>query len=313
MPGVGFEPTTLRSSAGCSPRLSYPGLVIILICKSFYYFREFIFISRFIKIILMYFVGVDLAWSPRNLSGICVSKGKKRAKVLYTDLLKSDSEIVEFVCSVVGKGPCIIAIDAPLVVLNQKGRRVADELITKFFREYEAGAHPTSREYLEKFGGLRGENLVSLFEQKGIFHNPYFEPRSDTRAVIEVFPHPAQVVIFELPKTLKYKFKKGRSTGLVLNEFQRYLDLLKTLENKTPNLSLPEELLEKDIRSMKRSELKHYEDILDAVFCSYISQYYWYWGLERNHIFGNKEVGYIITPVFPGMKRYFEQEQKTLF
>ena len=25
MPRVGFEPTTLRSSAGCSPRLSYRG------------------------------------------------------------------------------------------------------------------------------------------------------------------------------------------------------------------------------------------------------------------------------------------------
>jgi predicted RNase H-like nuclease len=261
----------------------------------------------------MYFVGIDLAWSPKNLSGVCVSEGEEKASVVCTDLLRTDSEIVEYVSSVVEERPCIIAIDAPLVVPNKKGRRIADELVTKFFREYEAGAHPTNRERLEKFGGLRGETLVTLFEEKGFSHEPYFKPRSCVRVVMEVFPHPAQVVLFGLPKTLKYKFKKGRSKELVLSEFQKYLELLKTLKNKTPSLSLPGEFLEMDIRSMKRAELKHYEDILDAVFCSYIAQYYWYWGLEKNHIFGNKESGYIVTPVFPGMKHYLEQEQQTLF
>ncbi len=260
----------------------------------------------------MYFVGIDLAWSPRNLSGICISRGGEKATVLYTKLLRTDSEIVDYICSVIKDG-CIVAIDAPLVVPNKKGRRIADELITKFFREYEAGAHPTNRERLEKFGGLRGETLVSLFEERGFSHEPYFEPRSSVKTVIEVFPHPAQVVIFNLSKTLKYKFKKGRSIELVLSEFERYVELMRTLENKTPSLLIPEELLDRDVRSMKRTELKKYEDVLDAVFCSYIAQYYWYWGLEKNHVFGDKESGYIITPVFPGMRRYLEQEQRTLF
>lgn len=39
-----------------------------------------------------------------------------------------------------------------------------------------------------------------------------------------------------------------------------------------------------------------HEDTLDAVFCSYLAYYFWYWNMERNEVFGTVETGYILNP-----------------
>jgi predicted RNase H-like nuclease len=32
------------------------------------------------------------------------------------------------------------------------------------------------------------------------------------------------------------------------------------------------------------------------LFCAYLAYYFWYWGWERNELFGDVESGYILTP-----------------
>jgi len=39
-----------------------------------------------------------------------------------------------------------------------------------------------------------------------------------------------------------------------------------------------------------------HEDTLDAVFCAYLAYYFWYWGEQRNEVFGAVDKGYIINP-----------------
>jgi len=108
----------------------------------------------------MFFVGIDLAWSERNTSAISIIKanGNRGELVNWISKIKTNEEILNWVLERIKNEPAVISIDAPLIVKNLKGRREADALVTKLFRKYHAGAHPTNIERLEKFGGLRGES-----------------------------------------------------------------------------------------------------------------------------------------------------------
>ncbi len=64
--------------------------------------------------------------------------------------IKTNEEILCWVLERIKNEPAVIAIDAPLIVKNLEGRREADALVTKLFRKYHAGAHPTNIERLEK-------------------------------------------------------------------------------------------------------------------------------------------------------------------
>jgi len=54
--------------------------------------------------------------------------------------------------------------------------------------------------------------------------------------------------------------------------------------------------LELPLDILKGIALKHYEDKLDAIFCSYLAAYFWAWSYEQNEMIGTHETGYIINP-----------------
>ena len=46
----------------------------------------------------MYFVGIDLAWSTKNGSGVAILEGnKKQAKLICADSLMSNEEIINYI------------------------------------------------------------------------------------------------------------------------------------------------------------------------------------------------------------------------
>ncbi|RLE47613.1 MAG: DUF429 domain-containing protein [Candidatus Methanomethylicota archaeon] len=263
----------------------------------------------------MLFVGIDLAWSEKNGSGIAILKGdKNNAKFISADICYSDKEIIKYVERNVGTRNAFIAIDAPLIVPNKKGRRVAEKLVGILFRRYDAGAHPANRERLSRWSGkIRGEEIAKKLEKMGFSHAPYIKRFEESRKFFEVYPHPSMVVIFNLNKVLKYKAKPKRDYKLRWNEFRAYQKHLKNLEKAEPALFLPEEITERDVKEMKGRALKDYEDLLDAIFCAYIAYYCWYYP-ENCEILGDMKEGYILTPVFGFMKKRLKslQSQKKL-
>ncbi|MBI2632624.1 DUF429 domain-containing protein, partial [Candidatus Pacearchaeota archaeon] len=76
----------------------------------------------------MLFVGIDLAWSPKNNSGIAIIKGNRsKGTVTKTGLALSDEEILSNINSLSNKH-ALIAIDSPLIIPNQTGRREAERI-----------------------------------------------------------------------------------------------------------------------------------------------------------------------------------------
>jgi predicted RNase H-like nuclease len=255
----------------------------------------------------MRFIGLDLAWSARNLTGAAVVEGDPAVgRLVASGLLGDDDQVVEFVLEHAGAGPAIVAIDAPLVVRNPTGRRRAEALIGAAFSRYEAGAHPANRARLAVDGVVRGEALVARLEGHRFIHRAEVEAQAPVRQVIEVFPHPAMVSIFNLERTLKYKARPKRSHETRLAGFVALQEHLRSLRDADPALLDADQLLNRDLSSFNRSQmrdyrarLKDYEDRLDAVICAYVGQYLWRWGMARARVFGDMQGGYITTPVPP--------------
>jgi predicted RNase H-like nuclease len=244
------------------------------------------------------FIGVDLAWSPRNPTGAAALRGDAGgAELIDHALLGDDRSIVDYVARHAGEGPAIVAVDAPLWVPNQDGRRPGETELGRAFGRYQAGAHPANRRLLAFDGVVRGEALVAALAQCGFTHAPEVVAGAPTRQVIEVFPHPAMVALFGLHRTLKYKAKPGRTADLRLGEWRRYQRHLDALAQDDPPLRGQAALTARDVAALRGRRLKDYEDQVDALMCAYIGLYAFRWGMSRCQVFGTFEGGYIFTPV----------------
>ena len=258
----------------------------------------------------MLFIGVDLAWSENNPTGMAIFEGdKKKAKLLSTRLVLSDKEIIDYITESAKNKDALIAIDAPLIVPNEEGRRIAEEEVGYLFRKYNAGAHPANRRRLSSFTGkIRGEEISKLLEKEGFKHDPKLKKFEKGRKFFEVYPHPSIVVLFNLDKILQYKAKPKRDYEFRWKEFKKYQKYMKDLEKLRPSFVVSKDILNKNVKKLKGKSLKNYEDILDAIFCSYIAYYSWA-NPEKCEILGNMKDGYILTPVFGHMKKKLEDNR----
>jgi len=264
----------------------------------------------------MYFVGIDLAWSPKNGSGVAILEGnKKQAKLICAESIMSDEEIIDYILKKIKDKPALISIDAPLIVPNETGRRIPEELTGKLFRQYDAGAHPSNRPRLSMWSGtIRGEEISKALEKKGFKQDPYIEQYEETKKFFEVYPHPSMVVLFNLKKILRYKAKPKRDYDFRYTEFKKYLSELENLEKKNPSLVLSKDILNTNLETLKSQKLKDFEDTLDGIFCAYLSYYVWA-RPDDCEVLGDLKTGYIMTPVFEHQKKELKNilSQRTIF
>lgn len=244
------------------------------------------------------FIGLDLAWSKANPSAVVALAwdGQKARAFQWADRLGEDSEILGFIEEAGGSGAVLVAVDAPLVVPNETGTRLCDRELSRFYRRTQALAYPANRRRLGPV--VRGEVLVRKLRRRGFLHHPHVAAKRPVRQVVEVFPHPAMVELFGLPRILLYKARPGRSLPSRWEELRRYQELLRSLGEAQPALVAPE-ILGLDPASRKGRALKSLEDLLDALFCAYIALHLWYWGPQGYRCFGDLETGYILVPVKP--------------
>lgn len=242
----------------------------------------------------MRFVGVDLAWGSRGRTGLClVTDGK----AVDSALLQSDDEIVAWLSPYVGEG-CLVAIDAPLIISNQTGRRPCEQVISRCFGAQHAAAHSSNLGRPSFAAGVRGDRLARRLD---LSIDPAFAPGTVVRRAIEVYPHPALVELFGLDTSLKYKAKRGRSLEARHRAFAALLDYLESLGDADPALDVSVSprwgALQAGIASDSGAALDRVEDELDAYICAYVALYYWTHGVGRNRVVGDLDTGYIVTPV----------------
>ena len=230
-------------------------------------------------------LGIDLAWSPRNPSGVCALASS--GIVIDEGTLVTDDEILAWVRRH-GSALATVAIDAPLLVPNETGKRPCETAVSREYGARHAGPHSSNRALMTRVNGtIRGEDIAAE-----LAHDGYGHPWSGSdRTLIEVFPHPALIEMFGLPERLMYK--KGRvaerRSGL------RRLDrLIATLDEADPPAHFVPLALGDGIRGRA---LKNVEDLLDARVCAWIALR---WSHARHRgieLYGDAETGHIAVPI----------------
>jgi predicted RNase H-like nuclease len=235
----------------------------------------------------MYFVGLDLAWGEKDQTGVAAIDSDGR--LLYVGVAKDDDSIAAAVAPFTSD-ECVVAIDAPLIVPNETGARPCEVALNRDFARYEADARPayTGR---PEFNPPRGEALANLL---GLDLNPASHGK---RQAIEVFPHPATIVLFGLPTTLKYKKGKFEDRRPALLQL---MTLIEGLDNETPRLRVNRSAAWVELRrrveaATRQAHLDRDEDAVDAVLCAYIALFR-YHRPDDVTTYGDLETGYIVTP-----------------
>ena len=241
----------------------------------------------------MKFIGVDFGWTSGASGLSCLVWQNDRLNILEIAIVLEIDDILAWIDRWVSAvEPGAIAVDAPTIINNQTGMRLADRLTHKYFGRYHAGCYPANLNlaFSDRTVGF-SQSLLAL----DFAHAPTIEPRKPGRYQIEVFPHPATINLFGLDKIIKYKKGKIGDRQRELNKLRTYItQVLPQLEpaldlsslNKIPVIT----------GKLTGKQLKTIEDKLDSLLCAYIAAYWWYWGKSRNMVLGDIDNGFIIVP-----------------
>ncbi|NBQ64372.1 MAG: DUF429 domain-containing protein [Verrucomicrobia bacterium] len=230
-------------------------------------------------------VGIDLAWGEKNRDGVCFLEwdGWKGVVAGFAypqgdgDLLASIRENAR------GWGSVFVAVDAPIVCPNRTGTRPVDRLTHRMFHRQHAACHPANSTKCP-----RPPRVARLLEKSGF--RVGWEPSRGKRTVAEVYPHPAMVRLFGIPRIVKYK--KGRVLAR-RREFRRLQSLLRNcLRKKFPGLRMDPSMA----AFLAEKWSKPVEDRTDAFFCALIGLWHWIHRGRKSEVIGDRRRGFILLP-----------------
>ena len=230
-------------------------------------------------------VGVDLAWGEKKHDGVCFLEWDgRRGTVAGFAYPQGDRELLEAVLEKSQGYPSVfITVDAPMVCPNRTGTRPVDRLTHRMFHREHAACHPAN---LTKCP--RPPRVAGLLKKHGFRIG--WEPTRGKKTAAEVYPHPAMVRMFGIPRIVKYK--KG-SVAERRKEFRRLQRLLRAcLRKRFPQLRLNRETK----TLLKERWSKPGEDRTDALFCALIGLWHWRHRGKRSEVIGDRRTGFILLP-----------------
>ena len=235
-----------------------------------------------VKVLL---VGVDLAWGEKKHDGVCFLEWDgKRGAVASFAYPQGDGELLEALLDkTYGYRSVFVTVDAPIVCPNRTGTRPVDRLTHRMFHREHAACHPAN---LTKCP--RPPRIARLLVKRGF--RVGWEPASGKKTVAEVYPHPAMVRMFQIPRIVKYK--KG-SVAERRKEFRRLQGLLKKLlKRRFSGLRM-----DSGTAALLRDDWsKPVEDRTDALFCALIGLWHWMHQGKRSEVIGDRTTGFILLP-----------------
>ena len=229
--------------------------------------------------------GLDLAWGERRPDGLCLLQGEGRRVVdVRHALTHGDDALLDWLRrEAPPAAPLLLCLDAPVVCPNRTGARPVDRLTHRLFHGVQAAAHPANRTLCR-----RPLRLVRRLQRAGFTITTAWPDAP--RALVEVFPHPATVRWFGLPRTIKYK--RG-PVAARRREFARLQRLLR----RWLGVHAAEILRPAATANLLRTAWsKDIEDQTDALLCAMVG---WQWavrGRRSMEILGDERTGFIVVP-----------------
>jgi len=240
------------------------------------------------------FIGLDLAWTTRNESGICWLEGDSPENLHCTRLEAAACETAKLADEVTAvDGPIVVTIDAPLIYNEE---RLAESKIASMFGRYKASAYHPS--LAVRRGYTAGIDLGKALQSSGFTLDPtgLLCGSRARRTAIEVFPHTIHVRLFSLSERILYKKGRVAQKRAGLHQYQGYLRGL--IEREAPNLFGHDDVacaLEPETaRNARGKSLKRLDDTLDGLTCALAAYLIWK-EPERWEMIGDLN-GYIVVP-----------------
>ena len=230
-------------------------------------------------------VGIDLAWGERRPDGVCLLQGRgKRVTEIATGLVRGDKDLLGWLRSHVPEDEtALLCLDAPVVCPNLRGARPVDRLTHRLFHREQAGAHPANRTRC-----ARPLRVVAALQRAGFSVATNWP--ANTRAIVEVYPHPATVRWFGLRQTIKYKRGPVAARRREFARLQHHL-------RQWPDARAAGIAAHAEIAALLRLPwTKHDEDRTDALLCALVG---WQWavrGRDAMEILGDEETGFLVLP-----------------
>lgn len=110
------------------------------------------------------------------------------------------------------------------------------------------------------------------------------------RFVMEVYPHPAMVRLFELKERIPYK------RGTVVDRRRHFQKLQREIRKLIKN-RLDELLLDAETNSLLQQPWsKDIGDQTDAFFCALIGYWHWLHAGRQSQVLGDLETGFLVVP-----------------
>jgi predicted RNase H-like nuclease len=235
----------------------------------------------------IHIAGLDLAWGERRPDGICLMEATRRhARITHVGLSHGDRPLLDWLDTTIGSRAGLLAVDAPLVCVNETGARPVDGLTHVHFGRYKCGCHPTN-----SIRQVRPLWLAREFAARG-YALDWRLPvgRQRPRLAFEVYPHPAIVRLCGLSERIPYK------RGPVIArraEFERLQDCLrKCFAEHFPMLEVGAEVA----ALLTLPWTKDVEDQTDALVCALIGYWHWLHRGARSQVLGNRETGFLVVP-----------------
>ncbi|MBE0609292.1 MAG: DUF429 domain-containing protein [Dehalococcoidia bacterium] len=237
------------------------------------------------------FAGVDLAWSGRNPTGLCVLRHGP-AGLQFESLDCATLTGVEVAGWLDTLGPEVIAgIDAPLVV---SPTRRAEAEMARVYGSRGVYAYAARPDFLERHGIAEGPRLGDALATTGWSLDPF---SNGERRALEVFPHAAIVALCGASRALRYKKGPLASRMEPLREYQRLIST--HVRSEAPGLltSPLGDFLRAPVEPISVRSVKDAEDRLDAITCALSVYHIWRHESRGTTVFGDARSGYIAVPV----------------
>lgn len=245
-------------------------------------------------------LGIDTAWTLTEPSGVALAVGNANdwrclcVAPSYDSFIACASgdhinwhadafsgsapdvtRLISAARSIAGVDPTLVAVDMPIANTHFSGRRRADQAISEAFGGRGCSTHSPNATR----PGPLGTKLTVDLSKAGYPLATCTDSASPSRPrTIEVFPHPALLVL--LNRSYRVPYKVGKSSkywkgtdvseriAKLLAKFAQIEGALRRVFGET-HIDLPAPT---DVRSL--SYLKRYEDALDAMVCAWVGAEY---------------------------------------
>lgn len=235
------------------------------------------------------FLGLDMAWAPRNSSGGAVMELTEDGDVKLTSAasMRAHEDILGWVARNRGRSGCVLAVNAPMIVENTGGRRPCDVLLEKHFAAVDSYQVNTVNASQPR---MMGRALMRMG------FDPH--PGAEGDRLIETYNQPTQVLLFDVERPIRLKIGPVGSRKEAVDRFRELL--YEKLGDANPRLvdsPALDALIDADLPSSNGSRVGELEERLEAVLCAYTAAYLYVRGPEACAMLGDLNEGYLLIPM----------------